>query len=42
MKNNINTIRIYKYIKIVHIKRNTCQNLYNTLNIIKYENKNII
>ena len=40
IKNNSTTIKkydtiwIYKYIKIVWIKENICQNLYNTLNTI--------
>ena len=50
MKNNTNTTHIYeyKYVKIVWIKKNTCQNLYNILNMRwhkKYEynmNKQII
>ena len=32
-KININTIRIHEYIKIVWINTQTCQNLYNTLNM---------
>ena len=36
MKNNMNTTQIHKYIKIVWIKENTCQNLYNTL-ILKHD-----
>ena len=36
MKNNMNIIRIYKYIKIVWIKK-MCQNLYNILNMTWYK-----
>ena len=32
IKNNMNRIQIHEYVKIVWIKENTCQNLYNTLN----------
>ena len=39
MKNNMNMTRIHKYVKIIWIKENICQNLYNTLNIIRYEKK---
>ena len=33
MKNNMNTILIYEYVKIIWIKENMYQNLYNTLNM---------
>ena len=32
MKNNINKTKKYEYVKIIWIKENTCQNLYNILN----------
>ena len=33
-KNNMNTTRKHKYVKIIWIKDNKCQNLYITLNTI--------
>ena len=38
-KNNINMTQIGEYVKIIWIKKNTCQNLYNILNLIWYEKK---
>ena len=38
-KNNINIIWIYEYIKIISIKKNTCQNLYNNSNMTWKQNK---
>ena len=32
MESNMNTSRIHEYVKIIWIKGNKCQNLYNTLN----------
>ena len=38
-KNNMNTIHIHKYVKIIWIKENASQNLYNTLNTTRHEKK---
>ena len=37
MKKNINTTYIHENVKIIWIKENICQNLYNILNTIWYK-----